>query len=152
MSDAGDQATEADAATPHTGGAATGLFRSLLNLAATLVAIAQTRLELLTTELQEEVQRAAGAVVWALIALLAAMIGLLFGGLTVVFVYWDTHRVLAALLVTAAFVAIALSAVLVLVVKINSRPRFLDATLTELANDAKSMQGKSMQGAGDRSG
>ncbi len=120
-------------------GAATGLFRSLTNLVATLVTLAQTRLELLTTELQEEVQRAAGLVVWALVAMLAGMMGLIFGGLTVVFLYWDTHRVLAALLVTAALFAFAAIAVFMLVAKINARPRFLDATLTELAKDATSL-------------
>jgi uncharacterized membrane protein YqjE len=123
-------------------GAATGLFRSLTNLFATLVTLAQTRLELLTTELQEEVQRAVGLVVWGMVALLAAMIGLILGGLTIVFVYWDTHRVLAASLVTAGFFALAVIAVLVLIAKFNSRPRFLDTTLTELARDSQSLTRK----------
>jgi uncharacterized membrane protein YqjE len=117
------------------GGAATGLFQSLTRAFATIVALAQTRLELLTTELQEEVQRVAGVAIWALVALMAAMIGLLLGGLTVIFVYWETHRVLAAALVTATFFTFAIVAVLLLVKKINSRPRFLDATLSELARD-----------------
>ena len=120
-------------------GAATGLFRSLSNLFATLVTLAQTRLELLTTELHEEVQHAVGVAIWAFVVLLAAMIGLILGGLTIVFVYWDTHRVLAATLVTAAFFAVALVAALVLIAKINARPRFLDATLTELARDSESL-------------
>jgi len=137
MSDPASGASSENAAPAP--GAATGLFRSLTNLFATLVTLAQTRLELLTTELQEEVQRAAGLIVWAFVALLAGMIGLILGGLTIVFVYWDTHRVLAALLVTASFFAFALVAVLVLVAKVNSRPRFLDATLTELARDSKSL-------------
>jgi len=133
-----DPASPSNAA--ETPGAATGLFRSLTNLAATLIGLAQTRLELLTTELQEEVQRAAGLVVWAFVALLAAMIALFFGGLTIVLAYWDTHRVLAALLVTAAFVVFAIVAVLAIVAKMNAHPRFLDATLTELAKDVDSLQ------------
>ena len=48
-----------EAAPPEPSPLAMGLFRSMGNLAATLVGIAHTRLELLTTELQEEVQRAA---------------------------------------------------------------------------------------------
>jgi uncharacterized membrane protein YqjE len=121
-------------------GAASGLFKSLTGLVATLVAIAQTRLELLTTELQEEVQRAAGLVVWAFVALLSAMIGLFLAGLTIVFVYWETNRVLAALLVTGGFFVIAAIAVLILIAKVNARPRFLDATLTELARDGESLK------------
>jgi uncharacterized membrane protein YqjE len=126
----------------HIPGAATGLFRSLTNLFATLVTLAQTRLELLTTELQEEVQRVVGLVVWGLVALLAGMIGLILGGLTIIFLNWETHRMLAALLVTATFFLIAAVAAMVLVTKVNARPRFLDATLTELARDGESLRNK----------
>jgi uncharacterized membrane protein YqjE len=126
----------------HIPGAATGLFRSLTNLFATLVTLAQTRLELLTTELQEEVQRVVGLVVWGLVALLAGMIGLILGGLTIIFLNWETHRMLAALLVTATFFLIAAVAAMVLVAKVNARPRFLDATLTELARDGESLRNK----------
>jgi uncharacterized membrane protein YqjE len=97
-------------------------------------------LELLTTELQEEVHRASGLVLWALIALFAVMIGLFFGGLTIVFVYWDTHRVLAAVLVTGAFFSFAALAVSILMIKIQSQRRFLDATLTELAKDTEALR------------
>jgi uncharacterized membrane protein YqjE len=137
MSDPGSTEDLAGGDSP---GAATGLFRSLTNLAATLVALAQTRLELLTTELQEEVQRTVGLVIWSFIALLAVMIGLILGGLAIVFVYWDTHRVLAAVLVAAVFFVIAAIAILVLLAKVNGRPRFLDATLTELSRDSDSLK------------
>ena len=123
-------------------GAATGLFHSLRSFAATLVAVAHTRLELLTTELQEEVQRAAGLVIWSFVAMLSAIIFLFFAGLTVVFVYWDTHRVVAAVAVTSTFAVFAIAAVIMLVIKFNSRPRFLDATLTELGKDAAALKEK----------
>jgi len=129
-----------DAARPL--GAIGGLFKSVTNLAATLMSVAQTRLELLTTELQEEVQRAAGLVVWAFIALLSTMIALFMGGLTIVFVYWETNRVLAAVLVTSAFMLFAIVAVGFLISKMNSRPRFLDGTLTELAKDSESLRSR----------
>jgi len=119
-----------------------GLFKSISGLMQTLVVIAQTRLELLTTEVQEEVGRVATLVVWAFVALLTALIGLFFVGLTVVLVYWDTHRVLAATLVTVTFLAGALVAGLVLMAKIKARPRFLDATLSELAKDADALKAK----------
>jgi uncharacterized membrane protein YqjE len=126
----------------HAPGAATGLFRSLTNLFATLLTLAQTRLELLTTELQEEVQRVVGLLIWGFVALLAGMVCLILGGLTVVIVYWDTYRVVAALSVTAVFFLIAGLAVFVLISKINARPRFLDATLTELARDGESLRNR----------
>jgi len=139
MNESMRSATEESAPAP---GAATGLFRSLTTLVATLLTVAQTRLELLTTELQEEVQRAAGLVVWAFVALLAGMIGLFMGALTIVFIYWDTHRVLAAVLATCAFFFFAGIAVSILMLKINARPRFLDATLTELAKDGESLRNR----------
>ena len=64
-----------------------GLFKSLANLVATIIAIAQTRLELLTTDLQEEMHRVAEILVWTLIALLAALIGLFLGALAIIFVF-----------------------------------------------------------------
>jgi len=123
-----------------TAGAVTGLFRSFTNLAATFVSIAQTRLELLTTELQEEVHHTVGLVMWALIALVTAMIAMFFAGLTIILVYWETHPVLASLLVMSAFLLAAIIAALVLVAKVRTRPRFLDSTLSELSKDADSLK------------
>ncbi|MGC3983078.1 MAG: phage holin family protein [Steroidobacteraceae bacterium] len=116
-------------------GPLSGLLNSLTNTFTTLVAIVQTRLELLTTEIQEEVQRAASLLVWAFVALFAAGIGLFLAALAVIFVFWDTHRVLAAVIVTAVFFVIAIGAGLCLRNKLQTNPRMLDATLTELARD-----------------
>lgn len=120
-------------------GPVSGLFRSLANLLATAIAIAQTRLELLSTELQEEVHHAAGILVWTAIAVLAAGIGLFTTTLLVVFIFWDTHRVLAAGVMTGAFFVIAVAAALVLRAKIRGKPRLLDATLAELSKDRASL-------------
>lgn len=116
-----------------------GLFRSLANLVATVVGIAHTRLELLSTELQQEMHRVAEILVWTLVALLSAGIGLFLLALVIIFVFWDTHRVLASVLVTAAFFALAAIAGLVLNSKVRGKPRLLDATLTELAKDRDSL-------------
>ena len=51
---------------------ATGLFQSLSNFAGSLIAIAHTRLQLLTTELQEEVRQVGAILLWAFIAAFAA--------------------------------------------------------------------------------
>ncbi len=119
-----------------------GLFKSLTNLVATVVGIVQTRVELLTTELQEEIHRVAELLVWTVIALLAAGMGLFIAALAIIFVFWDTHRVLASVLVTAAFFGIALVAALVLQAKLRSKPPMLDATLAELAKDRDALKSK----------
>lgn len=116
-----------------------GLFQSIAAMFATIVAIAQTRLELLTTELQEEMHRVAEILVWTLIALLSAGIGLFLFALVIIFVFWDTHRVLASVVVTAAFFVLAGVAALVLRAKVRGKPRMLDATLAELAKDRENL-------------
>lgn len=117
-----------------------GLFHSLSSFVGTLVSVAHTRLQLLTTELQEEVQRAAQLLVWAFISLFAAMMALFLGALTVIFVFWDTHRLLAALLMTGVLLGIAIAAALVLQSKLKSRPAMLDETLAELAKDRERLR------------
>lgn len=116
-----------------------GLFQSVAGMFATVVAIAQTRLELLTTELQEEIHRVSEILVWTLIALLSAGIGLFLFALVIIFIFWDTHRVLASVGVTVAFFVLAGVAGLVLRAKVRGKPRMLDATLAELAKDRESL-------------
>jgi uncharacterized membrane protein YqjE len=122
-------------ASAGTQGPAAGLFRSLGNMLHTALTVAQTRFELLTTEVQEEIQRAAKLLVWAFAALICGFMGLMLLSLTIVFVFWDTHRLAAAVSVTVVFFVLAGVAGAVLAAKLKSRPRLLDATLTELARD-----------------
>lgn len=122
---------------------ASGLFRSLTNLVATVVALVHTRLELFTTELQEEVQRAAGMVLWAVVAMLAAGTGLFFTGITIIVAYWDGPRLLAAILVTSSFLLIAVIAVVIVVVKFKNRPPILSGTRAELARDREELEARS---------
>jgi uncharacterized membrane protein YqjE len=121
-------------------GLAGGLFQSLSGFVGTLVNVAQTRLQLLTTELQEEVQRAAQMLIWAFIALFAALLGLFLGALAIIFAFWDTHRLAAALVMTGILLAIAAGAGLVLRTKLATRPPMLDATLAELAKDREQLR------------
>jgi uncharacterized membrane protein YqjE len=121
-------------------GPISGLLRSLARLGSTFVAIVHTRFELLTTELQQEMYRVAEIMVWTVIAILSAGIGLFLAALVVVFVFWDTHRLLASVCVTVTFFAIAVIALLVLSAKVKGRPKLLEGTLSELANDASQLK------------
>ena len=112
-----------------------GLFRSLSGLLTTLVAFVQTRLELLSVEIEEEIHRAAGVLIWASLALFLGGIGLLMAGFTVIIAFWDSHRLLAAVLVTLAFFILAGLAVLALRNHLRVKPRLLDATRAELEKD-----------------
>jgi uncharacterized membrane protein YqjE len=112
-----------------------GLFTSIAQLLATVVGIAQTRIELLSTELQEEVHRVAEIAILSAVALLAAGAGLFLLALAVILVFWDTHRVAASIGVTLTFFLIAVLAAFVLRAKVRRKPPLLDATLAELKKD-----------------
>jgi uncharacterized membrane protein YqjE len=120
----------------------TGLFQSLSNFAGSLIAIAHTRLQLLTTELQEEVREVGGILLWAFIAAFAAMTALFLGALAVIFVFWDTHRIAASVAMIGLFLAITIGASVVLVKKLRSKPPLLDDTLSELAKDRDNLRAR----------
>jgi uncharacterized membrane protein YqjE len=119
-----------------------GLFHSLNNFLATFVAIVHTRLELLTTELQEEVRQVGAILLWAFIAAFAAMMGLFLCALVVIFAFWDTHRIAASLAMVAVFVVVAVAAGLMLRHKLSNKPPLLDDTLAELAKDRDQLKAR----------
>jgi uncharacterized membrane protein YqjE len=121
-------------------GPISSLIASLKNVAATVLAIAQTRLELLSTELQEEIGRAANLLLWAFVALLAAGMGLFLGALVLIFAFWETHRLLVSLLVMGFFVLLSITAVLVLRSRLAHRPPLFGATIAELSRDREHLQ------------
>jgi uncharacterized membrane protein YqjE len=121
---------------------ASGLFHSLSNLLGTLVGIVHTRLELLTTELQEEVRQVGAILIWAFVAAFAAMMALFLAALAVIFLFWDTHRELAAGAMIALFVALAVTAALVLRSKLKNKSPILDDTLAELAKDRDQLRAR----------
>lgn len=119
-----------------------GLFQSLNHFMATFVAIVHTRLELLTTELQEEVRQVGAILLWAFVAAFAAMMGLFLVALTVIFVFWDTHRLAASLGMVGLFVLVAVVAGLILRHKLTNKPPLLDDTLAELAKDRDQLKAR----------
>jgi len=112
-----------------------GFLESVGHLVITAVEMAHTRLELVFIELQEGLEGLVGLVVWSLVALLAAMMGLLFGGLTLVLVFWDTHRVLVAGLITCVFLLLAAAATRVVLGKLRLERGLFTTTLSEMAKD-----------------
>ena len=118
------------------------LIDSVSGLLATVIGIGRTRLELLSVELREELRRTAELLAWGSVALLAVGGGVLYAGLAIIFAFWDTHRILAAVLVTAGYFALAIFAVLRVQARLRSRPPFLQATLGELARDEDQLRGR----------
>ena len=81
------------------GGPAANLLRSLVGLGGTLLAAAETRVELLTTEISEDLERGVQLLLWAFVALLAGILGALLAGVTIIVYFWDSHRIGAAVCV-----------------------------------------------------
>jgi uncharacterized membrane protein YqjE len=118
-------------------GPATNLLRSLVQLGGTLLATAHTRVELLTTELSEDVERGIRILLWGFVALLAGILGALLAGITLIVYFWDTHRLGAAVGVTLAFLLLAVVAGWVSRERLREKPRLLDATRSELRQDVE---------------
>jgi len=116
-------------------GAASRLLRSALHLLDTVVQAVQTRAELLTTEVEEEFERLGRVLLLGMATLLAGALGALIAGFVVVLVFWETHRLAAALGVLGVFVLGAALCGLAVRRELRARPRLFEATLTELARD-----------------
>jgi uncharacterized membrane protein YqjE len=114
---------------------ASGLFASLKALLATLIAIGHNRLELFSTELQEEVARAASVLLWALAALLLVMLAVLLAAFAVVLAVPEGSRAVAAALIALGACGGAGVAALVSYNRATAKPRLFDATLTEIGKD-----------------
>ena len=87
-------------------------------------------------------QQVAQLLIWSFVALFAAMMALFLGALTIIFAFWDTHRILAAVLTTVGFLLISAVAALILWRKLSEKPPMLDATLAELAKDRDQLRAR----------
>jgi uncharacterized membrane protein YqjE len=121
-------------------GPATNLLRSLVQLGGTLLATAQTRVELLTTELSEDLERGVRVLLWGFVALLAGILGALLAGVTLIVYFWDTHRLGASVGVTLVFLLVAAIAGWIARERLQEKPRVLDATRTELQRDVDGLR------------
>lgn len=72
-----------------------GLFASLRGLAATGLALLQTRLELLAVEIQEEQARTVGLIAYSIATVLLLGAGAIFLAVFVTVLLWDSNRLLA---------------------------------------------------------
>lgn len=114
-----------------------GLLGSAQSLLASLLGLARTRLDLLSTELQEALAHVALGVVGACGALLLAALGLLFGGIAVLLAIAPELRVAAAALM--ALVCFAAAAGAALALRRRARPRVFGASLEEFQRDREAL-------------
>ena len=113
-----------------------GLLDSLKTLTGTLIAIVYTRLELLSTDLEEERERLAILLMLMLVALFCIGVGVILAVLLIVVAFWDTHRLLVLAGFTGLFLVGGLSASWVALHKLRTKPRLFAASLAELRQDS----------------
>jgi len=119
------------------------LFDSVKVLAGALLAIAHTRLELLSTEIEEQRAWLGSMLVWTLVALFCAGVGVVLATLFVVMALWDTHRLLALGIPAILFLLGGALAWLILLGKVRAKPRLFAASLGELSKDRKEVTSRS---------
>lgn len=112
-----------------------GLLQSIKHLGRSLLGAAQTRLEILATEIEEERVRLEQMLLLALAAAFCAGMALVLGVAFVAIYFWDTHRLLAVGLLGLAFLAVAAALAWILRAKLKTRPRPFAVTRGELEKD-----------------
>ena len=112
-----------------------GLVDSIKNLAGTLLAMGQTRLELLSNDLEEERAWLTSMLIWTLVAFFSAALAVVLGTLLIVVVFWDTNRLLAISILIGIFILAAIFAWRVVCDMSHRKPRLFSASIAELAKD-----------------
>ncbi len=116
------------------------LSASVRGLAATLIELAQVRLELLSVEAQEEVLRVAGLLAYGAIALVCLALGLGFLAILITVALWDTHRLLALAVFTVLFLLAGLLAAWRARERVQRGSRLFSASIEELRQDREALK------------
>jgi len=122
-----------------TPGESRGLLDSLTTLAASLVAIAHTRLDLLSSDIEEEREHFFSLLVLALTALFCLGIGVLLATLLLVVAFWDTYRLLVLGTLAGLFLAAGIAAWQIALHKARAKPRLFAASMSELLKDRQQL-------------
>lgn len=123
----------------QTPGESRGLLESLSTLAATLVAIAHTRLDLLSADVKEDRAHVLSLLVLALAALFFIGVGVVLASILLVVAFWDSHRLLALGSLAGLFLAAGVAAWAYALHKARTKPRLFAASLSELLKDRQQL-------------
>ena len=120
------------------GGSHIGALRGLL--AAGLDAL-RTRLDLAAVELEIYLIRFVQMILWAIAAVACALLGLVFGLVTIVVSLWDSHRMLGLLGGTGLFFVLAVLFAFIGTRTFKGKPHILEGSLQQLEQDHRSAKG-----------
>jgi len=120
-----------------------GLLESLGAFVATLIAIVHTRLDLLSTELEEEREHLLSLVVLALVAMFCLGVGVVLITILFVVAFWDSYRLLVLGVLSGLFLAVGVAAWWYAVHKARTKPKLFAATLSEFLKDRQQIASRS---------
>ena len=119
-----------------------GLLESLSVFASTLVSVAYTRLELLSTDLEEDRARLFSLMVLYIIAAFCLVVGLVITIILIVFALWESHRFLALSFVAGFFLLTGLGLCAFAMHKTQTKPKLFSASLSELLKDQQELDSR----------
>jgi len=115
------------------------LLSSLKNLVSTGASIAQTRLELISTDVQIARSKFISLLVMIVFALFFLFFGLVMLALLIVIYSWETDRILALTLLTSGFLAVGMILAAVILQSLRAMPKLFEATISELQKDREEL-------------
>jgi uncharacterized membrane protein YqjE len=118
-----------------------GIFASLRTLVDRALAMLHCRADLLSTELEEEVTRLVGVLIWSIVGIQCAIVGFTLLAITVLLLIPPDWRPLASGIFAAAFIGIAVMGAMSIRKIARAKPRPFDATLHELEKDRDRLRG-----------
>jgi uncharacterized membrane protein YqjE len=111
------------------------LLSSLKNLVSTGTSIAQTRLELISSDVQIARSRFISLLVMIIFALFFLFFGLVMLALLIVIYSWESDRILALSVLMSVFLVIGAILAVLIVQSLRTMPALFEATIAELQKD-----------------
>lgn len=125
--------------TDSTSGEPRGLLDSLTALAASLVGAVHTRLDLLSTDLEEDRAHFMSIAVLSMGGLFALGVGVVLAAVLLAATFWETHRLLVLTLLAVLFLAAGVAALRKAAQQSKVRPRLFESSLSELLKDRQQL-------------
>lgn len=115
------------------------LLSSLKNIVATGASIAQTRLELLSVDVQVARTRYLNLLILIACALFFLFFGLVMLSLLIVIYSWESNRLLALSMLTGSFIVIGGVLALLAIHASRTMPKLFEASIAEFAKDREEL-------------
>lgn len=115
------------------------LLSSIKSLVSTGVSIAQTRLELISVDVQIARTQLIRLLVMIMSALFFLFFGLVMLALFIVIYSWESDRMMALGFLTGAFLSIGLILAALIMQSLRTMPKLFEASIAELAKDREAL-------------